>query len=179
MPLRYPLAKGVSRSARFSAPASTNAGNVVVAGLTGRVDVVAQGQFEANEVLENRGDTAAPAASSKLRRSTPSAESPRRSGHRGDRAIWRAWSCRRRSGRRSPVTPAGTVSRARKGRRDCCRGSERHVTEGDLLTRLADGWFVPDSEDPSGAIACPSRATAATGAAAPSSAQLRPPKARG
>ena len=55
--------------------------------------------------------------------------------------------------------------------------AERHVTEGDLLTRLADGWFVPDSEGPERRHRLSEPSDRRDRAAAPSSAQLRPPKA--
>ena len=67
------------------------------------------------------------------------------------------------------------VRRAPARRRD---SAKRHVAEADLARRQAGGRRGrPTRSAPAGAIAGSSRSTAATGAAAPSSAQFSPPNA--
>ena len=76
-----------------------------VVGRAGRRDVVAQRQLEADEVLEHGGDARAPRPRGRARagrRRRP--RSRRTAGRRAGTAAWRAWSCRRRSGRRWRAT---------------------------------------------------------------------------
>ncbi len=63
MPLLYPLANGTSSSAKvLGACVDECCPNLVIAGLPGGIDILAQGQLEADKVLEDRGDSAPPTA---------------------------------------------------------------------------------------------------------------------
>ena len=111
------------------------------------------------------------------RRRRPRSRRP--AGRRAGTAAWRASSCRRRSGRRSRATiPAGIVRSKPSSTGAPPRVGEGDVAEADLARRHARRPArSPDGSAPAGAIAGSRRSTAATGAAAPSSAQFRPPNA--
>ena len=104
----------------------------------------------------------------------------RPAGRTAGTAAWRASSCRRRSGRRWPATSRrGSSDRSPRAPARRRRGiGERDVAEADLARRQAGGRpRARRAARPAGAIAGSRRSTAATGAAAPSSAQLSPPNA--
>ena len=98
--------------------------SIVLVGRAARRDVVAQRQLEADEVLEHRGD---PRRATRRRRGRAGrCRRPRwrrPAGRRAGTAAWRAWSCRRRSGRRWPATTRpGSSGRDRRAPARSVRG---------------------------------------------------------
>ena len=142
-------------------------------------DVVAQRQLEADEVLEHRGQPRAPRRQVEL--AQVDAVDLDRAGLRvvqpaqqlGERRLAGAVLSddgERRAGGDGQVEAFehGRAARVGKASR---RGNGSRARAG----RPRDG--VPDDSAPAGAIAGSRRSTAATGAAAPSSAQFSPPNA--
>ena len=103
----------------------------------------------------------------------------RRPGRTAGTAAWPASSCRRRSGRRSPATSRpGSSGRARRRPGGRCRGSRtrRRGTGSPAPARPSAGAAGAGRQRAARAPSPrSSRSTAATGAAAPSSAQFSPP----